>query len=197
MPEPWTLNELVEEVGARIAQLPPPKNGQVRAVPDDRTVRYYQTIGLLDRPVATRGRASLFGTRHLAQVIAIKRLQAMGRSLAEIQTMWPTLDDATLTRMSGVALDGTASRRAARKDFWKREPVAAPAPASIPVVPEPARSPVELRIELAPDVTLTVSIDDAGFDSADLGAIRDAAAPLLAELARRRRTANDSKERAP
>lgn len=188
MNETWTLSELVEEVATRIARLPAPKNGQVRAVPDERTVRYYQTIGLLDRPVATRGRTSLFGKRHLAQVVAIKRLQTMGRSLAEIQALWPTLDDDTLTRMSGVALDTRS--RTARKDFWRREPIEIPAPA--PPVVRPA--PIELRIELAPDVTLTVSLPDTGFDSADLGAIRAAAAPLLAELARRQRTANDPQE---
>ena len=185
MNETWTLSELVEAVATRIARLPAPKNGQVRAVPDERTVRYYQTIGLLGRPVATRGRTSLFGKRHLAQVVAIKRLQTMGRSLAEIQALWPTLDDDTLTRMSGVALE--ARTRSARPDFWRREPIEIPTPA-----PKPA--PIELRIELAPDITLTVSLPDTGFDSADLGAIRAAAAPLLAELARRQRTANDPQE---
>ena len=103
MDEPWTLSELVREVGARLDALPTPKNGQVRAVPDDRTIRYYGTIGLLDRP-AMRGRTALYGRTHLAQVVAIKRLQTMGRSLAEIQTLWPTIDEATLSRMSGVAL---------------------------------------------------------------------------------------------
>jgi len=60
----WTLPELTQEAAKRIEALPAPKNGQVRAVPDERTVRYYQTIGLLDRPVATRGRSlCMFGGR--------------------------------------------------------------------------------------------------------------------------------------
>ena len=117
----WNLSELVAEVAARIAALPAPKNGQVRAVPDERTVRYYVTLGLLDRPSAMRGRTALYGPRHVAQVVAIKRLQAMGRSLQEIQALWPTLDDPTLARMSGVALPA-AARTAARAEFWKREP---------------------------------------------------------------------------
>src|ERR1043165_8934989 len=100
----WTLPELVAEVAARIAALPAPKNGQVRAVPDERTIRYYGTLGLLDRPAAMRGRTALYGRRHLAQVVAIKRLQAIGRTLAEIQALWPTLDDPTLARMSGIEL---------------------------------------------------------------------------------------------
>ena len=54
MDELWTLSDLVEEAAARIAALPAPKNGQVRPVPDDRTIRYYATLGLLDRPRSMR-----------------------------------------------------------------------------------------------------------------------------------------------
>ncbi|HEU4726715.1 MAG TPA: MerR family transcriptional regulator [Kofleriaceae bacterium] len=125
----WTLPELVSEVATRIAALPPPKNGQVRAVPDERTVRYYVTLGLLDRPTAMRGRTALYGKKHAAQVVAIKRLQTMGRSLSEIQALWPTLDDATLARMSGVAIP-VASSAPPRSEFWKREPVARDASAA-------------------------------------------------------------------
>jgi DNA-binding transcriptional MerR regulator len=201
----WTLPELVAEVAARIAALPAPKNGQVRAVPDERTVRYYVTLGLLDRPSAMRGRTALYGPRHVAQVVAIKRLQAMGRSLSEIQQLWPTLDDPTLARMSGVALP-PAARPAARAEFWKREPRPAGATASggapeldaggapakiggpsAPPVVAPAGA-VELRIELAPHVALSLSVvdDRVTVSPADVRAIRAAAAPLLAELASRR-----------
>ncbi|HEY5936062.1 MAG TPA: MerR family transcriptional regulator [Kofleriaceae bacterium] len=122
MTEQWTLAELVSEVGTRIAALPAPKNGQIRAVPDDRTVRYYATLGLLDRPDAMRGRTAIYGRKHLAQIVAIKRMQTMGRSLAEIQALWPTMDDQTLGRMAGVALPITVGRAPARQEFWKREP---------------------------------------------------------------------------
>ena len=223
----WTLPELVAEVAARIAALPAPRNGQVRAVPDERTVRYYVTLGLLDRPGAMRGRTALYGPRHVAQVVAIKRLQAMGRSLSEIQQLWPTLDDPTLARMSGVALPA-AARPGARAEFWKREPRPAdatassrgrardadeldagatraaapgapterswsgptaggsPAKASAPAGPGAAA--LELRIELAPQVVLSLAVvdDRVAVSPADVRAIRAAAAPLLAELASRR-----------
>jgi DNA-binding transcriptional MerR regulator len=188
VPTLWTLAELVSEVAARIAALPPPKNGQVRAVPDDRTIRYYVTLGLLDRPSAMRGRTALYGPRHVAQVIAIKRLQTMGRSLAEIQALWPTLDDPTLARMSGVALAGVRTP-VARAEFWKRAP-AQPGPA-VEAADAPGRpaavAAVELRIELAPEVVLSLSASDGvAVSPADVRAIRAAAAPLLAELASRR-----------
>jgi len=189
----WTLPELVSQVAERIAALPPPKNGQVRAVPDDRTVRYYGTIGLLDRPLAMRGRTALYGPRHLAQVVAIKRLQSMGRSLAEIQHLWPTLDDPTLARMSGVAL-AVMGRRGVRKEFWKQDD-SAPAPALSP--PAVTAAPVELRVQLAPGLTLTIAVDDStalALSHADVRAIRAAAAPLVTELANRRLTPHAGEE---
>ena len=218
----WTLPELVAEVAARIAALPAPKNGQVRAIPDDRTVRYYVTLGLLDRPSAVRGRTALYGKKHAAQVVAIKRLQTMGRSLSEIQQLWPTLDDRTLAGMSGVELP-EAVRPPARPEFWKRAPVQRDvAPSSSretsevagAIVPEPARparssgaiaapalmgpapGAVELRIELAPSVVLSLSVTDESvtISPADVRAIRAAAAPLLAELASRRLAAHSGGE---
>jgi hypothetical protein len=134
----WTLPELVSEAAARLAQLPPPRNGQVRAVPDERTIRYYSTIGLLDRPHAMRGRTALYGPRHLAQVVAIKRMQGAGKTLAEIQAVWPTLDDGALARMTGVSL--AAKARGARAAFWKQGAVP---PSLLPTSPLPP-SPVPL-----------------------------------------------------
>ena len=163
MNETWTLSALVTEAARRIEALPPPKNGQVRAVPDERTIRYYATLGLLDRPLAMRGRTALYGPRHVAQVVAIKRLQSAGRSLAEIQELWPSLDDGSLERMTGIAIP--AQPRSARAEFWK------------------ARAP-QLRIELAPGVALVLA-SPPHLDASDLRAIRAAAEPLVAELAKR------------
>lgn len=192
--EQWTLTELVGEVAARLAALPAPKNGQIRAVPDERTIRYYGTIGLLERP-AMHGRTAAYGRRHLAQVIAIKRLQATGRSLADIQKLWPQLDDATLARMSGVELV-RVGKATARKEFWKREaaPAASPsqpaqstAPSVAPSVAAVSMAPAALRLELAPNVVLTIAMPDDGLalSHADIRAIRAAAAPLVTELAKR------------
>jgi hypothetical protein len=186
MDESWTLPELVAEAASWIATLPPPKNGQVRAVPDERTVRYYAALGLLDRPAAMRGRTAIYGKRHLAQVIAIKRLQSAGHSLADIQTMWPTLDDLTLGRLTGVTLP--PKPRATRSEFWKKsaapsvKPSAAPKPA--------AAAPVSVSIELAAGVHVAIALPEgASLTSADVHALRVAAAPFVAELAKRGLTA--------
>jgi DNA-binding transcriptional MerR regulator len=186
----WTLQELVEECATRIRALPAPTNGQVRAVPDERTVRYYATLGLLDRPTAMRGRTALYGTRHLAQVVAIKRLQTMGRSLAEIQTLWPTLDDTTLSRMSGVNVAGTTatpSRASTRDEFWKRAPIESPG--SAPLSLADADPAVSISIEIAPHVSITIPMPSGrSLSHADVRALRAAAAPLVTELAKRQLT---------
>ena len=189
MNETWTLSELVAEAATRLAALPPPKNGQVRAVPDERTIRYYGAIGLLDRPAAMRGRTALYDHRHLAQVVAIKRMQSAGHSLADIQALWPTLDEVTLTRLSGVEV---ATRgRATRNEFWKRDPAPTTAPAPLPR-PAPPAATTSIRISLASGATLVIELpDDAAIsiDPADVRALRAAAAPLVAELAKRGLTA--------
>jgi len=175
----WTLGDLVAQAAAAIASLPAPANGQIRAVPDERTIRYYGTIGLLDRPSAMRGRTALYDRKHLAQVVAIKRLQTAGRSLAEIQALWRTLDDQSLSRMAGIEIKG----RGVRPEFWKQTP--APGPASRPLGRD-----AELRIDLTPGVSLSIALTgDPALSAADLRALRAAAAPLVAELARRGLTA--------
>jgi DNA-binding transcriptional MerR regulator len=189
----WTLPELVAEAASWIATLPEPKNGQVRAVPDERTIRYYAALGLLDRPAAMRGRTALYSRRHLAQVIAIKRLQGAGKSLADIQTMWPTLDDLTLARLTGVRVPARA--RASREEFWKREatrgstpPPAATPKATVPPAVQTAATaaPAVVRVELAPNVHVDIALPEgASLASADVHALRAAAAPFVAELAKR------------
>jgi DNA-binding transcriptional MerR regulator len=83
---PWTLDQLSARVAAALAvDYAGAGNGRVRDVPDGRTIRWYTTIGLVDRPAAMRGRVALYDRRHLTQLVAIKRLQADGHSLASIQ----------------------------------------------------------------------------------------------------------------
>src|SRR6478752_5729415 len=95
--EHWTIAELAERVAAALAgNFDGVGNGRVRDVPDLRAIRYYTTIGLLDRPAEMRGRTAYYGRRHLLQLVAIKKLQAEGNSLSEIQ--------ARLIGLSGSAL---------------------------------------------------------------------------------------------
>ncbi|MGI5490744.1 helix-turn-helix domain-containing protein [Microtetraspora malaysiensis] len=98
----WTIGELAERAAALLGAGPRP-NGRVRDVPNARLIRWYATIGLLDPPLARRGRVALYGRRHLLQLVAIKRRQAEGLSIAEIQTELAGATDEMLERVSGLA----------------------------------------------------------------------------------------------
>jgi DNA-binding transcriptional MerR regulator len=169
----WTIEELAEHVAGALADgYPGQPSGRVREVPDRRTIRWYTTIGLVDRPAATRGRTALYGRRHLLQLVAVKRLQAQGRTIAGVQEELLGADDATLERIA--ALPAAAPR----PRFWAAPP-APPAPES--PAPPAAESPAT---SLVPAVRLgagaTLLLDAGRTPTADeLAAIRAAAGPLL------------------
>ncbi|WP_433795713.1 MerR family transcriptional regulator [Actinoplanes sp. CA-252034] len=125
------MEQLVERVSAALAaEYPGAPNGRVREVPDRRSIRWYTTIGLVDRPLGTRGRTVLYGPRHLLQLVAIKRRQAAGRTLAEIQEELAGASEETLAAVARVpervlVLDEPPPSPApARGPFWKASPPA-------------------------------------------------------------------------
>lgn len=98
-PDSLTLEELSTEV-QRLLELHSLLGAQVdhrvSAAPDMRTIRYYTTLGLLDRPVI-QGRQARYGRRHVLQLLAIKMLQGTSQPLSEIQSRLYGLSDAELT----------------------------------------------------------------------------------------------------
>lgn len=181
----WTQDELVQRAAAALAgpAYPGAPNGRIRDVPDRRTVRWYTTIGLVDRPSAMRGRTALYGQRHLLQIVAIKRLQAQGLSIAEIQAKLVGATTATLRRIAAIddaavtAEPGEAPKPRSR--FWADRPAAAQSTASAG-----GADSVSMRaaVDLPGGAVLLLPGRPTG---RDLAAIRDAAAPLLDLLADR------------
>lgn len=216
MPTPqrtlWTIDELEARAALALSvDYDGQPNGQVREVPDRRNIRYYTTLGLLDRPAAMRGRTALYGRRHLLQLVAIKRLQARGLSLAEIQHALLGQTDATLARIARLPGDDPAEpgrtgppEPPPRGDFWK----AIPAPtasvrsrsANEGPGPNADRPPDDESgprpIPLAEGVTLSLRSARPLYED-DWQAIRSAAAPLLKLLARRRLLGPASERRSP
>lgn len=92
LPEPtarWSLEALADAAGDVLDAMPTGQgvrpDRRVNPRPDLRTLRYYQSVGLLDRADAGFPRAEGYGYRHLLQVVATKALQASGQPLAQIQ----------------------------------------------------------------------------------------------------------------
>ncbi len=129
----WTMDELVERVRVALsAEYPGAPNGRVRDLPDRRAIRWYATIGLVDRPATMRGRVALYSSRHLTQVVALKRRQAQGRSLAEIQAELAGASDATLAAVARIPaglLDDPSAPAAEVSTAAQAVPASAPAPA--------------------------------------------------------------------
>src|SRR5690349_17686150 len=125
----WTLDELAARVAEALdgAAYPGAPNGRVRDVPDARAIRWYSTIGLVDRPSGMRGRTALYGPRHLLQLVAVKRRQAQGHKLADIQAELAGAPDDDLRRIADLPpLLRGSSRQNEPGDHYFPEVVATP-----------------------------------------------------------------------
>src|SRR5262245_46777190 len=123
----WTIDELGAQVALALSvDYEGAPNSRVRDIPDRRTIRYYTTLGLLDRAAEMRGRTALYARQHLRQLVAIKRLQARGLSLAAVQQKLLGLNDAALGRLARLPADvettmpapSLAPSPAEREPFW-------------------------------------------------------------------------------
>lgn len=217
----WSLEELVARVAQVLAadgvRAP---NGRVRDAPDARAIRWYATIGLVDRPSSAGRPGRRYGSRHLLQVVAVKRRQAAGRSLAEIQAELAGATDATLRRVARVPEELATPAPVAKRDpvrggagpyrpggpghaaerirFWSAR--AAPAHEQFPpsaAGPNPPAGPARANAPAAAVRYLVTLADGVTLAlptepaAGDVAAVRAAAAPLLDLLAARGLIATD------
>lgn len=201
----WTLEQLGERVkGALASGYVPPGSARVRAVPDARTIRYYGTLGLVDRP-ALQGRTALYGERHLLQLVAIKRLQAEGLALTQVQERLSGLPTEALRELARVE-DLVQPARAevapeqveaprGRRDFWRALPADAPSvteeddaashlarrAAPDHHAPDVSELSALFAVELAPGVSLVLR-DGRRPDPDDVQALRQAAEAVLGAI---------------
>lgn len=165
----YRIDELADAAAtALVAVGAVPPSARVSALPDRRMLRYYTTLGLLDRPLEIRGRTAYYGRRHLLQIVAIKRLQAGGATLADVQARLAGATSADLERIADLpATDDGAPPAPARREFWR--------------APPPAPTPTPAAVRLGPSVTLVIDATRPLTD-AEHDALRAAAGPLLDHL---------------
>lgn len=187
----WTIEELAHlaQEALRTDYWGQPSR-QARDLPSVRAIRYYTMLGLIDRPIM-RGRVAYYTRKHLAQLVAIKRLQAEGLPLVEIQQrLYGLTDDALeqIARMPG-ALNGGNGQTAGgrRRRFWAVSP---PIPDEMPKPPAVQTWQV---MELAPQVQLHLAIETP-LDAEAVRQIERAARPLLRLLSEMNITINPNKE---
>ena len=95
--EDLTIDELVEEADGLLAELAPKQSRyKVTERPDARTVRYYVTQKLLDKPLSYEGGRARYSGRHLLRLLLIKKLQAEHHSLQQIARLLEASDDEAL-----------------------------------------------------------------------------------------------------
>jgi DNA-binding transcriptional MerR regulator len=182
--ELWTLEQLSERVAdALTTDYDGQRSGRVREVPNGRTIRWYTTIGLVDRPAAMGGRTALYGRRHLLQLVAVKRLQAAGRPLADVQRQLLGSTDDELERIARVP--------SARGRFWAASPASADSGAMENGDTVTSRAPERVQgVRLNDSVTVLL---DRVPSADEVAQIEAAAAPLLDLLDRLGLTERDTR----
>ncbi|GBC92372.1 hypothetical protein HRbin15_00840 [bacterium HR15] len=172
----WTIEELAQlaQEALRVDYWGQPSR-QARDLPSPRAIRYYTMLGLLDRPIM-RGRVAYYTQRHLAQLVAIKRLQAEGLPLVEIQQrLYGLTDDALeqIARLPATLNGGNGqTTHSRRRRFWEVTP---PMPEALPKQPAVQTWQV---MALAPRVQLHLAVETL-LDAEAVRQIEHAARPLL------------------
>lgn len=76
----WTgVREFVEAAEAVLQEIgSEQERGNVKEYPNERTIRYYLSEGLIPQPEDKKGTASVFGYSHMLALIVVKKLQSQG-----------------------------------------------------------------------------------------------------------------------
>ena len=170
-------NAVLEAMGLEVT------DGRAATRIDSRTVRFYQTIGLLPKP-EYEGRRALYSLTHLLRLVAAKRLQSEGHTLTQIQNALPLRSDAQLLRALGDLHADSPNAASSARTGAPRAATAASSPTSASSA-SPTH-PTELRaFTLAKGVTLVIDPAVAA-TSLDPDALAAAIASVLSAPARRR-----------
>jgi len=104
---PWNLRGLATIAGAILeAAAVTPINAAARALPGERTIRFYVTRGIVTPPEG-RGTAAVYTYRHLLQVLAVKLRQMEGATLHTIGRELAETPGDTIERRVAASLGGS------------------------------------------------------------------------------------------
>ena len=83
------------------------KRGTVSLVPDERTIRYYLSEGLIQPADEKQGTASVFGYLQLLQLVAVKKLQAEHLPIKKIRELVSGKGEQQLESLLGLTIAST------------------------------------------------------------------------------------------
>lgn len=144
------------------------ERGTVTSVPDERTIRYYMTEGLIQTPGERQGTASVFNYLNLLQLLTVKKLQAEHLPIRKIRELVAGKSEQELEIMLGVR--GTGGRKTEAKQYLETLLASAPSkPPSQPLRQIDAAPPLEAspqthswqRVEIEPGLELHIRSDYA------------------------------------
>src|ERR1044071_2133061 len=133
---------LAEEAARILAESGAARQGRgtVTELPDERTVRYYRTEGLIPPAEEKQGTASVFGFRHLLQLLVVKKLQAEGLPIRAIRELVTGKTERQLKRLLGVERGQAGERPASGEVLSYLESLLQKSPsAPLPSAPPLAR----------------------------------------------------------
>jgi DNA-binding transcriptional MerR regulator len=107
---PMTLDQAVERANALLsAATSTQPDGRVRPTLDTRTMRYYQTLGIVPPPRRAGGRRAVYRSTHLVRAVTTKLLQVGGIRLHDIADRLANQPDQDLWQQVGDMLQSGSS----------------------------------------------------------------------------------------
>jgi DNA-binding transcriptional MerR regulator len=150
------------------------QRGTVTSVPDERTIRYYLSEGLVQAPEERQGTASVFTYLNLLQIVAVKKLQAEHLPIRKIRDLVSGKSEQELEALLGIG-EPAGKKGTDAKQYLESLLTGIPTPReSVPptaaVKPAPAPSPPQVdssaaapgswhRVEIEPGLELHIRSD--------------------------------------
>ena len=146
------------------------ERGTVTSVPDERTIRYYMSEGLIQTPGERQGTASVFSYLNLLQLLTVKKLQAEHLPIRKIRELVAGKSEQELETMLGVRAVAGKKTEAKRyletllasapsqplRDMAAASASASPAPTQAAAAPQ---SHSWQRVEIEPGLELHIRSD--------------------------------------
>ena len=163
--------QLADEAARLVSRFVPRQERQsVSQLPDERTVRYYSTEGLLAPPEGRQGLNAVYGYQHLLQLLVIKRLQAEHLPIRKIKELVEGKTERELEQLLDVDERTKAQARATPKNAATEyleslltrpasRRASAPAPPPVDLLATAASHSAWSRVEVEPGLELHIRDD--------------------------------------